>query len=66
MAQVTTRRETIRLSFNSVDEGFDVHAEDDMLMIEAETSNGDGLDVLIDPELFPQMRKVMDMIDSRE
>lgn len=47
--------------------GFGVHREDDMVAIEAVAEGGMELEVFIQPDLFPAIRRVMDSIgNSRE
>lgn len=47
--------------------GFDVHTEDNMVAISAsvEDDHGEEIEVFIMRDLFPKIRHVMDVIDTR-
>ena len=48
---------------NDTPESYDIHSEDDMLMIE--TSQGDNeIELLISADLFPQIKAVIDRLDE--
>jgi hypothetical protein len=44
---------------------FDVHSEDDMIAIECGLNDRDRYEVFILRDLFPEVRRVMDLIEAR-
>ena len=65
------RRETLflgRSEFSGEDGDagdYDIHSEDDMVAIECTLQDGTNLEVFIGPNLFAEIRRVMDNSDRR-
>jgi hypothetical protein len=45
--------------------GFDIHSEDDMIAIESSIGD-EGLEVFIQPDLFPAIRRVMNGLERHK
>jgi hypothetical protein len=62
------RRTTIWLGIEEESDsgyGFDVHSEDDMVAVEGMMGH-ETIEVFIHPDLFPDIRRVMDNLEKKE